>query len=178
MDPPASARTATPRSGGRVIRQLVARGLLQVDVDGYGALRLTGAARPALRGEVPITLRRDAPAPRTRRDRRTSAAAADRPRSVADPAHQALFDALRQRRRELATSQGVPPYVIFHDASLVAMADRRPRSLDEFAAIPGVGATKLERYGQTFLDVIRAHAQDSDDSTPAASPPLAAARGE
>ena len=160
-----------------VIRQLVARGLLQVDVDGYGALRLTGAARPALRGEVPITLRRDAPAPRARRERRTAAAAPDRPRSVADPAHQALFDALRQRRRELATSQGVPPYVIFHDASLVAMADRRPRSLDEFAAIPGVGATKLERYGEIFLEVIRADVRDPDEGTAAANPPGGDAEG-
>ena len=56
----------------------------------------------------------------------------------------------------------MPPYVIFHDASLVAMAERRPRSLDEFAAVPGVGATKLERYGETFLEVIRAHGDDGD----------------
>ena len=140
-----------------ILRQLVARGLLQVDVDGYGALRLTGDARPALRGEVAVTLRRDAPAPRTRRARGESGTAPERRRSVADAVHQALFDALRALRRELAASQGVPPYVIFHDASLVAMAERRPCSLEQFAAMPGVGAAKLERYGETFLEIIRAH---------------------
>ena len=145
-----------------IIRQLVARGLLRVDVDGYGGLRLTGDARPALRGEVAVTLRRDAPAPRARRARDEPGAPPDRRRSVADPVHQALFDALRARRRELAAEQGVPPYVIFHDASLVAMSERRPRSLDEFAAIPGVGATKLERYGETFLEVIRDHGGEAE----------------
>ena len=154
-----------------IVRQLVARGLLQVDVDGYGGLRLTGEARPALRGEIDITLRRDAPAPRARRDRRETGATVDRRRSVSGPADQALFDALRARRRELAADQGVPPYVIFHDASLVAMAERRPRSLEEFAAIPGVGATKLERYGETFLEVIRAHEDDAEAQ--AADPPTA-----
>ncbi len=139
-----------------VIRQLVARGLLQVDVDGYGALKLTGESRFALRGEVAVTLRHDAPTPRARREPREAAAAADRHGAISSPANQTLFDALRAHRRELAASQGVPPYVIFHDASLVAMAQRRPRSLDEFATIPGVGATKLERYGETFLKIIRA----------------------
>ncbi len=154
-----------------IVRQLVARGLLRVDVDGYGGLQLTGEARPALRGEIAVTLRRDAPAARPRRDRRGAAAGTDRPRSVSGPADQALFDALRALRRELAADQGVPPYVIFHDASLVAMAERRPRSLEEFAAIPGVGATKLERYGETFLEVIRAHEDDAEAQ--AADPPTA-----
>ena len=151
-----------------VVRQLVARGLLQVDVDGYGGLRLTDEARPALRGEVAVTLRRDAPAQRTRRSRGPGGAGAQERRRSAGPAHQALFDALRARRRELAAEQGVPPYVIFHDASLVAMAERRPRSLGEFATIPGVGATKLERYGETFLVIIRAH---GDDAQPQAADP-------
>ena len=161
-----------------IVRQLVARGLLRVDVDGYGGLQLTGEARPALRGEIAITLRRDAPAPRARRDRREAPATADRRRSVSGPADQALFDALRARRRELAVDQGVPPYVIFHDASLVAMAERRPRSMEEFATIPGVGATKLERYGETFLEVIRAHGDDLDvpaGDRPAAGPVAATA---
>ncbi|MCY3843116.1 MAG: DNA helicase RecQ [Acidobacteria bacterium] len=151
-----------------VVRQLVARGLLQVDVDGYGGLRLTGEARPALRGEVAVTLRRDAPARRARRGRDAGAAGVQERRRSAGPAHQALFDALRARRRELAVDQGVPPYVIFHDASLVAMAERRPRSPGEFAAIPGVGATKLERYGETFLAVIHAHGDAAD--APAVNP--------
>ncbi len=89
--------------------------------------------------------------------------------SVLGAESQPLFDALRAHRRELATEQGVPPYVIFHDASLVEMAERRPRTLDEFAAIPGVGATKLERYGETFIAIIRTHA--AEGRAPAAAAP-------
>ena len=140
-----------------VVRQLVARGLLSVDVEKYGSLQLTAAARPVLRGEATVELRRDAilqGKPRRSREAR------ERAQPVLDAESQTLFDALRAHRRVLAGEQGVPPYVIFHDASLVEMAERRPRSLDEFGAIPGVGATKLERYGDTFIEVIRAHAPD------------------
>ena len=140
-----------------VVRQLVARGLLSVDVEKYGSLQLTAAARPVLRGEATVELRRDAilqGKPRRSREAR------ERAQPVLGAESQTLFDALRAHRRVLAGEQGVPPYVIFHDASLVEMAERRPRSLDEFAAIPGVGATKLERYGDTFIEVIRAHAPD------------------
>ena len=140
-----------------VVRQLVARGLLSVDVEKYGSLKLTAAARPVLRGEATVELRRDAilqGKPRRSREAR------ERAQPVLGAESQTLFDALRAHRRVLAGEQGVPPYVIFHDASLVEMAERRPRSLDEFAAIPGVGATKLERYGDTFIEVIRAHAPD------------------
>ena len=140
-----------------VVRQLVARGLLSVDVEKYGSLKLTAAARPVLRGEATVELRRDAilqGKPRRSREAR------ERAQPVLGAESQTLFDALRAHRRVLAGEQGVPPYVIFHDASLVEMAERRPRSLDEFGAIPGVGATKLERYGDTFIEVIRAHAPD------------------
>ena len=140
-----------------VVRQLVARGLLSVDVEKYGSLKLTAAARPVLRGEATVELRRDAilqGKPRRSREAR------ERAQPVLGAESQALFDALRAHRRVLAGEQGVPPYVIFHDASLVEMAERRPRSLDEFGAIPGVGATKLERYGDTFIEVIRTHAPD------------------
>ena len=147
-----------------VLRQLVARGLLSVDVERYGSLQLTAAARPVLRGEATVELRRDAlPARKVRSARE----ARDRVRSVLGAESRALFDALRAHRRELAEEQGVPPYVIFHDASLVEMAERRPRSLDEFAAIPGVGATKLERYGETFIEIILAH--EADEHAPAAT---------
>ena len=69
-----------------------------------------------------------------------------------------LWEALRALRRELAETQGVPPYVIFHDSTLADMVAARPRSLDDMAHVSGVGATKLERYGQQFLDVVREHA--------------------
>ena len=142
-----------------VVRQLVARGLLNVDLEGYGSLRLTPAARPVLRGETAVELRRDAlPARQSRSGR--SRVSRDRVRAVLGADGHALFDALRDRRRTLAAEQGVPPYVIFHDASLVEMAERRPRTLPEFAEIGGVGAARLERYGEAFLEIIAAHAPE------------------
>ena len=137
-----------------VVRQLVARGLMRVDVEGFGALRLTETSRAVLRGECELFLRRDAPAARKPRRERPVRAA----RTALDPEHQALFDALRERRRELARTQGVPPYVIFHDATLEAMAERKPLTLEEFATLPGVGEKKLERYARTFIEVVEAHA--------------------
>ena len=72
-------------------------------------------------------------------------------------ADRALFEKLRARRLELAKAQNVPPYVIFHDKTLMEMAARRPRSAAELAGIPGVGEAKLARYGEAFLEVIRGH---------------------
>ena len=136
-----------------VFRQLVARGLLSVDLEGYGSLRLTPDSRPVLRGETEVHLRREERAPRARRTRKSVAGPTPTPMSW----NERLWEALRERRRELAETQGVPPYVIFHDASLREMIERRPRNLDEFSEIPGVGEMKLRRYGSTFLDVIGAH---------------------
>ncbi len=152
-----------------VVRQLVARGLLAVDMEGYGSLSLTAASRSVLRGETEVLMRRDNLAP-ARRPRTRSAA---RPGAVAGvgggpsagldatagagAGDGALWEALRKRRTELAAEQRVPPYVIFHDASLREMAERRPRTLAEFAGITGVGEKKLARYGEDFLAVLRAH---------------------
>ncbi|MCP5155262.1 MAG: DNA helicase RecQ [Ectothiorhodospiraceae bacterium] len=146
----ADVDVATWRS---VFRQLVARGFLAVDVEGYGTLRLTEESRPVLRGEVAMSLRRDAirgPA----RARSRAAPADDGMRSGP------LWEALREHRRGLAASQGVPPYVIFHDATLAQMAAQCPTTLAAFADLPGVGDKKLERYGESFLAVIREHAAD------------------
>ena len=141
-----------------VFRQLVARGLMRIDVEGFGSLKLTEASRAVLRGACEVRLRRDAPAPAARKRRREPAGAAGRPpRTALGPEHQALFDALRARRRELAKEQGVPPYVIFHDVTLEAMAEQQPRTLEGFAALPGVGEKKLERYAETFIDVVVGH---------------------
>ena len=136
-----------------VFRQLVARGLMRVDVEGFGSLKLTEASRSVLRGECEVRLRRDAAAPKKRR--REPAARGERAvRAALGSEHQALFDALRARRRELAAAQGVPPYVIFHDTTLEAMAEQQPLTLEEFASLPGVGEKKLERYARTFIEVI------------------------
>jgi ATP-dependent DNA helicase RecQ len=130
-----------------LFRQLVARGYLVADHDNYGGLRMTHACRPLLRGEETLHLARQA-AP-ARRSKKSPSAAAE----SGDP----LFEALRSRRRELAQQQGVPPYVVFHDSTLAAMAAMRPQTLDEFADLPGVGERKLQTYGAAFLEVIREH---------------------
>ncbi|HNI65354.1 MAG TPA: HRDC domain-containing protein, partial [Pseudomonadales bacterium] len=130
-----------------LFRQLAARGLVSVEIDGHGGLRLTDAARPVLRGEQRLFLREESTA-RERRRRKGSAA------PLLASAEQALFEALRAERRRLADAHGVPAYVIFHDATLAQMAAERPRTLADLAQINGVGAAKLERYGEAFLAVI------------------------
>ncbi|MBK1691665.1 DNA helicase RecQ [Ectothiorhodospira mobilis] len=132
-----------------VFRQLIARGLLAVDVEGHGALRLDESCRPVLRGETQLLLRREVRAPAGRRTARRTAASA-----LTDPADRDLFEALRDCRRRLAEAQGVPPYVVFHDVTLMEMARRRPSTLADLAEIPGVGERKLETFGGDFLAVI------------------------
>jgi ATP-dependent DNA helicase RecQ len=107
-------------------------------------LRLGGDARAILKGERSVEIVRPAP---TRKERRR--------REGINPVGDPLFDALRALRRELAAEAQVPPYVIFHDATLREMAATRPDSLAELGAIPGIGARKLEAYGDAFLDLIR-----------------------
>jgi ATP-dependent DNA helicase RecQ len=130
-----------------VFRQLLGRDLMRPDPARHGALRLTEAARPILRGEAPLALRRDAP---------RAARQADRPSAAALVAEEdeGLLAALKARRRALADQAGVPAYVIFPDRTLVEMATRRPATLDDMRGITGVGATKLARFGATFLEVI------------------------
>lgn len=134
-----------------VLRQLLAAGFLQTEPE-FGGLQLTDTARPLLRGELALHLRG---LPEKTRDKRGS----DKKRSPASldiaPADEALWQALRSKRRALADEQGVPAYLIFTDATLKAMLDARPSSLDEMAHISGVGAQKLERYGDAFLGVLR-----------------------
>jgi ATP-dependent DNA helicase RecQ len=138
-----------------VFRQLVAAGLLIVDTEGHGGLHLAPDCREVLRGEKEIHLRREA-VKRTTRSKSGGRAVRALPD---DPAEASLFQALRAKRLELAREQGVPPYVIFHDATLTELAHARPRSMTEFASIPGVGQAKLQRYADAFLEVIEAHAE-------------------
>jgi ATP-dependent DNA helicase RecQ len=129
-----------------IFRQLVAAGLLRVDMAGHGGLQLTESARPVLRGERTLQLRRDVEAKPQRAARKKARASG----GSEDP----LFQALREKRSQLAKAQGVPPYIVFNDATLLEMVQVRPRTLDEFAGLSGVGAAKLERYGDIFLEVI------------------------
>jgi ATP-dependent DNA helicase RecQ len=138
-----------------MIRQLVAHGLIMVDVAGHGGLSIAPQGRQFLREKPPLSLRALKAAKRDRK------AARGETRSALPAADQALFEKLRARRLELARAQQVPPYVIFHDKTLADMAARRPRSRAELAATPGVGEAKLARYGEAFLGVINAHQQDA-----------------
>lgn len=140
-----------------VFRQLIARGLLAVDIEGHGGLRLTEACRAVLRGEEQLMLRRDTrPARRARAGRSA--------RTFGSEADQALWEALRTRRRELADEQGVPPYMVFSDATLTEMVEQRPHTLSEFARISGVGERKLEAYGEEFLEVLRDAGEPGEDA--------------
>ncbi|WP_092008640.1 DNA helicase RecQ [Marinobacter daqiaonensis] len=131
-----------------VFRQLVANGYLRADPEGYGALQLTESCRPVLRGEVALELRKD---PERKAVSKTSAGRAGNKAPITDPEG---WEALRRRRKELADEQGVPPFVIFHDATLQEILERRPATLEEMAQVSGVGAAKLERYGAIFLEVL------------------------
>ena len=142
-----------------VFRQLIARGLLSVDVDGHGGLQLTDACRPVLRGDESLWLRRDAPtAAGTRARTKKARPGAGKPPAggFESAADRELWDKLRALRTELATAQNVPPYVIFHDATLAEMVRRRPQSPDELGTLSGIGERKLAAFGDRFLDVILA----------------------
>ena len=131
-----------------LLRQLMVQGYVEVDHEGYGALTLTDASRPLLRGEVGIKVREDTKTPAPRKKARS--APGDIP-----AADQALWEALRECRRQLAVAQNVPPYVIFHDATLRHMLRERPTDPEALLEISGVGQAKLERYGERFLEVVR-----------------------
>jgi ATP-dependent DNA helicase RecQ len=124
-----------------VFRQLVALGYARPDHDAFGALRLTEVSRPVLKGEQAVEMRRAVP--RSKAKRKIQAASSD-----------PLLARLKAWRTEQARSQSVPPYVVFHDATLSAIAAAQPRDLGSLSTIPGIGARKLERYGPSLLDLL------------------------
>jgi len=132
----------------RVFRQLIAQGYLTVDLDGFGSMRLTENCRDLLRGEASFEMHKPREQEKTKTEKRKTEA------KDLEPWNQELFEVLRSLRTKLAKEQNVPPYVIFQDASLINMANTRPSTLQEFQYIPGVGAQKLERYGELFLKTI------------------------
>ena len=143
------------RNWQAVLRQLVAQGMLEPDPEAFGGLRLTEAARPVLRGEQALNLRR--PRAASGRAGRKTGRATGLPEQV-PAADGALWEALRACRLTLAREQNLPPYVIFHDTTLLEMLRARPATLDAMGTLPGIGRRKLERYGEAFLDVLRAYA--------------------
>ena len=133
-----------------IFRQMMGHDLLRPDPDRHGALRMTDRARPILRDEQRIELRRDTiktakPGPKVR--------------AMVSDEDAPLLSALKAKRRALAEAQGVPAYIIFNDRTLVEMAETRPRTLDDMARLSGIGAKKLDSYGQAFLQVITGEAE-------------------
>jgi ATP-dependent DNA helicase RecQ len=141
-----------------IFRQLVALRILEVAHDAYGGLRATEAARPILRGERTVRLRRDKASVTKRALKAAVKARAPDWASSLEPATARIFEALRAERGRLAREQGVPPYVIFHDSTLIALASRRPRMMSDLIDIPGMGLKKMERYGAAVLAVMAADA--------------------
>jgi len=142
----------SPVQWSSVYRQLVAGGLLEADIEAYGGLKLTATARPVLRGEQEVWLRRDVDPAKRKAQRADRNAKAREP--FAGASEDRLWLALKAKRTELAREQGVPPYVIFHDSTLLGILNQRPANLAELALISGVGQSKLARYGDEFLKVI------------------------
>ncbi len=140
-----------------VFRQMMGRDLLRPDPTRHGALRMTEAARPVLRGEAEVMLREDT-VESARRNTRTE------PAALVGEEDAPLLAALKARRRALAEAARVPAYVIFNDRTLIEMAQKPPATLDDMARITGVGARKLERYGAEFLEVV------TGEATPAPHP--------
>ncbi|MER0238478.1 DNA helicase RecQ [Fulvimarina sp. MAC8] len=135
-----------------ILRQLIALRFVDVDLAGHGGLSIASAGRDFLRDKPDLMLRVPA-APR--KGRRQGVRGQAQP-AVPEADH-SLFQALRQKRMEIARTQNVPPYVIFHDKTLIELAAARPISRAKMAEVPGIGETKLDRYGPAFLAVIAEH---------------------
>lgn len=134
-----------------IFRQLVAANFLTVDLTGFGTLRLTESAGGVLKGQTTLALRKDMEVVKTKVKGEVGKKIKLQNKIIPQDE---LWQALKSKRMELAQNQGVPPYIIFHDSSLIEMHSRRPRNRDEFAEISGVGESKLEKYGEHFLRVI------------------------
>lgn len=140
-----------------VFRQLIVKGALEVDHDHYGALKLTPLGGQILRGKEIISFRRD------HATRTATATVAKKAARIELGKHDAqLFAMLKAERAYLAKAQNLPAYVIFHDETLAALAIARPHSLSELEPIPGMGKTKIERYGMNVIDVVAAFEQPDD----------------
>ncbi len=144
-----------------LFRQLIAQGYLKLDQQGHGGLCLSDRCRPLLRGEETLLLREE-----IRQGRKKVSAKRNKSSGKASGA---LWEALRNKRLELAREQGVPPYVIFHDATLMEMMELMPGNMAQMAHISGVGERKLEAYGEAFLDVLHEHRTTTVTDTAAES---------
>jgi ATP-dependent DNA helicase RecQ len=135
-----------------IFRQLISRNLLSVDYEGHGSLRLTEHCRPVLRSEETLLFRKESKRAQSSRKGRKSY-------DTESGSNNILWDALRACRKRLAEENNVPPFVIFHDATLSEMMERQPANREQLLRISGVGESKLEKYGEDFLAVIQAHSE-------------------
>jgi ATP-dependent DNA helicase RecQ len=138
-----------------VFRQLVARNLVSVNFDHFGVLQLTDACRPILRGEQQLMLRKDIKPEKSRIGKKGTSKSFSKAERNSD-----LWEALRAKRREIADAQDVPPYIIFNDATLMAMLESKPINHKQFALLSGVGERKLTLYGDQFLAVIKDYLEE------------------
>ncbi|WP_369404445.1 RQC domain-containing protein [Salidesulfovibrio brasiliensis] len=139
-----------------VYRQLASSGLLDVDIEGHGGLKLNERSWQVLRGEKSVTLRTDPIMLKPSR-RKTKGERIDEDGAISTSEARQLFEALRAKRQELAEERGVPPYAVFTDRTLLEMVRYRPKDLDEISRLSGIGAVKLESFGGIFLDLLKGH---------------------
>nr|WP_221379461.1 DNA helicase RecQ [Actinoplanes polyasparticus] len=149
-----------------VVRKLLAEGLLAVEGE-YSTLVLTDASAEVLRGQTKVMMRREAPA-KVKAPRQRAAAGAAAPAADLSPAAASTFESLRAWRASVAKEQGMPAYVIFHDATLRAIAALNPKTLSELGTVSGVGQGKLTKFGQQVLDTL--HGGSGDVTPPARKP--------
>jgi len=132
-----------------IYRQLIGAGYIEINADEYGAIQLTEKSRPLLRGEMTLQLRKQKKSGKVKTGNTRTTALRD--------IDEALFEDLRQCRYDLSKAEGVPPYVIFHDKTLIEMTRQRPDDLSEMSQIAGIGDKKLDKFGQQFLNIIKQH---------------------
>jgi ATP-dependent DNA helicase RecQ len=139
-----------------VLRQLMAIGAVEVDAQAFNTLKLTESARAVLKGEVPVRLRVSEPAKQARKARRGATSAVVKEALALEADAQVSFMALKAWRAEVAKAHNLPAYVIFHDATLAAIAQSAPQSLEDLQGISGMGERKLAAYGAAVLEVVAA----------------------
>lgn len=138
-----------------IFRQLVAKRLLLVDIEGHGGYRLGENCKPIFRGEETVLLREESFSKKTGRSKDKKSKKQKTHTTLSNKEDETLFQTLRAHRLELASEQKVPPFVIFHDTTLLEMAQTKPTTISEFGQLSGVGKAKLERYADSFLVVIK-----------------------
>ncbi|MHB0999699.1 MAG: DNA helicase RecQ [Armatimonadota bacterium] len=142
------------REWASVFRQLVAGGYLTTDIEHYGSIRVGEKGQSVFQNGDTVYMRKD-PVPVSKKKKKSSGKSSSS--RTSDSSSSLIFESLRKLRLELARETGVPPYVIFHDSTLDAMAEERPRTMEDMSLISGVGESKLRKYGQIFLEEIQKH---------------------